>query len=92
METKKLKVIYWQKEVDKAGKSLVRQMRALFVQHMKEATAKKLTTAQANKLWRDKYQARHDKLDMKQDMVYKKLWDKYHTKDGKVKAGYTIKF
>ena len=93
MPTKKLKVINWPQEVDKAGRSVRKQMQAMFIQHRKECIAKKLdTTAQQNKLWRDKYRAKHDKLDMKQDMIYLKLWNKYHNKDGRVKAGYKIVF
>ena len=90
MPTKKLKIVNWTLEVNKAGAAPRKQMQSMFIRHKKECIARHLTRAQGDALWHEKYADKHEALDRKMNAVYSKLWDKYHTKDGRVKAGYKI--
>ena len=91
MATTKLKVINWKQEIDKAFAPIVKQQNALFVSHEREVAKKHLNITGSNKLWNEKYKPKFDKLALKEDMLYKKIWSKYHNNDGSVKAGYKIK-
>ena len=50
----------------------------ILAQHRAEVKRKKLTTPQANHLWRTKYVKPFKVLEKKMDRDYKRIWDKYN--------------
>lgn len=95
MATKKkaVKVIYWKREVEKIERPFRRKFDDLFSKFDEEK--KKLgivTTAENNRLWRDKYEKKYNEIEKQLDKKFDALWLKYHVSLGttKVREGYQI--
>ena len=89
----KVKVIHWKREYNKVLQPLDKKMSEIFRDFEKESKNKGLrSTPELNKMWREKYAARADRLTKRLDALCDKLWLKYHvsTSSTKAKPGYKI--
>lgn len=90
---KTVKIVFWRKEVEKIDRPFRKKFNDLFKQFDREK--KKLgitTTAENNRLWKEKYEKKYNSLDRQLDKRVDKLWLKYHTSLSSTQAlpGYKI--
>ena len=89
----KEKIIHWRREYNKVLAPLDKKMKEIFREFDKESKSKGLrSTPDLNKMWREKYAHRVDRLTKRLDALCDKLWLKYHVSSGSTKArpGYKI--
>ena len=71
----------FKKEVGPLLKKFKERTDKIFLQYNKEVKAKNITSiSEQNKLWREKYKERLEKIEKEHNEKYKKLWYKFFKK------------